>query len=128
MNTDELRKNCLAVKGAEESMGSDEKMISYKVMGKVFAFFVIVPKDNEYFVVLKCDPPKSVQLREQYAGVTKGYYNGESLLWNSVYLEKDVPDELIISLIHHAADEVIKKLPKYKQAEYFSGKNNGNGI
>ncbi len=119
MNIEELRKHCLAVKGAEENLGSDEVMISYKVMGKVFAFFVLTPKDNDYFVVMKCNPERSAELREKYEGVTKGYYNGDSLLWNSVYLQKDVPDALILELIHHAADEVIQKLPKYKQKEYF---------
>ncbi len=120
MNIEELRKNLLAIKGVEEILGSDKAMLSYKVMGKVFAFFILAPKNNDFFVVLKCNPEKSVELREKYKGVTRGYYNGDSLLWNSIYLQKDVPDYLIIELIKHSCDEVIKKLPKYKQKEYFN--------
>jgi predicted DNA-binding protein (MmcQ/YjbR family) len=33
-------------------------------------------------------------------------------------LEGDVPEELIRKLVQHSVDEVIKKLPKVKQAEY----------
>lgn len=118
MNIEEFRKNCLAVKGAEESLPFDDDTLVYKVMGKMFAFFALTPKGNEPFVVMKCDPEKSVELREKYMGVTKGYYTADTLSWNSIYIQKDVPDKLIIELIQHSADEVIKKLPKYKQMEY----------
>jgi predicted DNA-binding protein (MmcQ/YjbR family) len=40
-------------------------------------------------------------------------------MWNSVYIQKDVPDGLIQELIKHSVEEVIKKLPKKKQAEYY---------
>lgn len=40
------------------------------------------------------------------------------MLWNTVYLDSDVPDTLIRELIQHSVDEVIKKLSKKKQKEY----------
>ena len=116
MNIEELRKKCLSVKGAEESF--DKVIVNYKVMGKVFAFFPLTFKNNEHFAVLKCDPEKSVELREKYKGVTKGYYTGNTLMWNSVYLQKDVPDKLIAELILQSVNEVTKSLPKNKQEEY----------
>ena len=118
MNIEELRDCCLAVKGAEECTSLGEDLLSYKIMNKVFAFYLLNPKEGEHFVVLKCDPDKTVELREKYRGVTKGYYAGNSLMWNSVYIQKDVPDQLIIELIQHSVDEVIKKLSKQKQKEY----------
>jgi len=78
------------------------------------------PKDNNHFVVLKCDPDKTVELREKYNGVTKGFYAGDNLLWNSVYIHQDVPDALIVELIAHSVEEVVKKLPKKKREEYGS--------
>ena len=87
-------------------------------MNKMFAFFSLHPKGAEYFVVLKCDPDRTVELREKYRGITKGFYAGDSLMWNSVYIQKDVPDALIAELIEHSAEEVVKKLPKKKQEEY----------
>jgi len=86
----------------------------------MFAFFSLNPKDNEHFVVLKCDPIKTMELRDRYDGVTKGYYAGNNLKWNSVYIQKDVPDNLIVELIQHSADEVIKSLSKCKQEEYLA--------
>lgn len=120
MNLEELRNCCLAVKGAEECTSLGEDLLSYKVMGKVFAFYLLNPKDGEHFVVLKCDPERTVELREKYQGITKGIYTGATLMWNSVYIQKDVPDALIAGLIEHSAEEVVKKLSKKKQEEYRS--------
>ena len=118
MNLEELRTRCLAIKNAEECTPFGEDTMVYKIMNKMFAFFPLNPKDNEHFAVMKCDPEKTVELREKYAGITKGYYAGNNLMWNSVYIQKDVPDKLIIELIEHSAEEVVKKLPKKKQEEY----------
>ena len=115
MNIEELRDYCLAVKGAEESTPFGEHILAYKVMNKMFAFFLLNPKEAEHFVVLKCDPEKTVTLREKYRGITKGFYTGPTLTWNSVYIQRDVPDALIAELIEHSAEEVIKKLPKKRK-------------
>ena len=117
MNIEELREHCISVKGASESFPFDETTLVFKIMGKMFAYIGLEPKDHKFRVSVKCDPEKSVELREQYEGVTNGYHT-KSLLWNSIYLESDVPDELIKELINHSVDEVIKKLPKKKQEEY----------
>ena len=95
MNLEELRNHCLAIKKVEECTSFGEDILVYKIMNKMFAFFSLNPKDNEHFVVIKCDPGKTVELREKYQGVTKGVYTGATLMWNSVYIQKDVPDALI---------------------------------
>ncbi len=119
MNIEELRNHCLAIKKAKECTSWGDNIISYKIMDKVFAFFLLNPKEDDgYFVVLKCDPDKTVELRERYQGVTKGVYTGSTLTWNSVYIQKDVPDTVISGLIKHSAEEVMKKLSKKKQEEY----------
>lgn len=118
MNIEELRDCCLAVKNAEECTTFGEDFPSYKIMNKMFAFFHLNPKEGEHFVVLKCDPERSVELREKYRGVTKGAYTGPTLTWNSVYIQRDVPDALIVELIGHSVEEVVKKLSKKKQEEY----------
>ncbi len=120
MNIEELRNHCLEIKGVEECTPFGEDVLVYKIMNKMFAFFSLKPKDNEHFAVMKCDPEKTVELREKYKGITKGFYAGSSLMWNSVYIQKDVPDELIVELIKHSVKEVFKKLPKKKQEEYLT--------
>ena len=119
MNIEELRSHCLAVKMGEECTPFGEDVLVYKIMDKMFAYFPLTPKDNEHFVVLKCAPEKTVELREKYDGITKGYYTGNNLMWNSVYIQRDVPDELIVKLINHSVEEVVKKLPKKKQEVYY---------
>jgi len=118
MNIEELRHFCLAIKNVEECTPFGEDVMVYKIMNKMFAFFPLNPKNNEHFIVMKCAPEKTVELREKYEGITKGYYAGNNLKWNSVYLQKDVPDMLIVELIEHSVEEVIKSLSKKKQKEY----------
>ncbi|MDR2854009.1 MAG: MmcQ/YjbR family DNA-binding protein [Prevotellaceae bacterium] len=118
MNIEEFREICLAVKGAEECLPFDDDTPVYKLMGKMFAYFGLTPKDGRFVVSLKCDPDKSLELRERYQGVTNPIHAAPSLKWNAVYIQQDVPDSLISALVAHSADEVVKSLPKKKQAEY----------
>ena len=118
MDIEELRTHCLEIKDVEECTPFGEDVMVYKIMNKMFAFFSLHPRENEHFVVLKCDPEKTVELRDKYEGITKGYYAGNNLKWNSVYIQKDVPDDLIVQLIKHSVEEVVKQLPKKKQAAY----------
>ena len=118
MNLEELRNHCLAIKNVEECTPFGEDVLVYKIMNKMFAYFSLNPKNNEYFVVMKCDPEKTIELRDKYEGITKGYYAGNNFMWNSVFIQKDVPDKIIADLIEHSVEEVVKKLPKYKQKEY----------
>lgn len=118
MNIEDFREFCLSIKGADESFPFfDDRILVFKVMGKMFAYVNIEPKDALFRVSLKCNPDKSEELREQYEGIINGQHT-KALTWNSVYLESDVPNDLIKELIMHSVDEVIKKLPKKRQAEY----------
>jgi predicted DNA-binding protein (MmcQ/YjbR family) len=119
MNIEQLREECLKIKGAKECFPFDEDTLVYKVMDKLFAFAGLTPKNGEFLVSMKCDPERSADLRGRYEGVTKGHYCGNTLKWNSVYLNSDVPDKLIKELIQHSANEVIGGLSKKKQKEYF---------
>ncbi len=118
MNIEDLRDFCLEVKGATESLPFlDETTLVFKVMGKMFAYINTAPKDGNFHVNLKCDPEKSLTLRDTYTGIATCTHT-RSPSWNAVYLDSDVPDPLIRELIRHSVEEVIKKLPKKKQEEY----------
>lgn len=117
MNIEELRSYCIAIKGSSESFPFDKNTLVFKVVGKMFAYINLTPKDGVFRVDLKCDPEKSVVLREQYQGVVHGTHTKE-LMWNRVSLDEDVPDSLIKELIIHSVNEVIKKLPVKKRDEY----------
>ena len=117
MNIEELREYCISVKGASECFPFDETTLVFKVMGKMFVYVDLAPKDGLFKVNMKCDTEKAAELREKYEGIRQGIHTS-SLMWNSVYLASDVPDSLIRELIDHSVEEVIKKLPKKKQEEY----------
>lgn len=117
MNIEEIREYCLSIKGATESLpfiGND--VLVFKVMEKMFAFIALEPKDYVFRVNLKCNPDKSIELRDRYNGVSSTKFN--PLHWNAVAIESDVPSKVIQELIQHSVEEVINKLPKYKRNQY----------
>lgn len=117
MNIEEFREHCLSVKGSSESLpfiGND--VLVFKIMGKMFAYIALEPKDGVFRANMKCNPARSRELREHYQGVTPTQFTTE--LWNSVALESDLSDSLIKELLLHSVEEVVKKLPKRLQKEY----------
>jgi len=118
MNIEEFREYCISIKGSSESFPFlSDTVLVFKVMDKMFAYIDIAPKDGKFNASMKCDAEKSVELRERYEGI-KGGTHTKSFLWNTVYLDSDLPDSLIKELIDHSVSEVIKKLPKKKRDEY----------
>ena len=117
MNVEEVREACLEIRGVTESFPFGEDVLVFKVMDKMFAYMGLDSKDGEFWLNLKCDPEKAVDLREKYEGIFPGYHSNKKY-WNSIVIESDVPDSLIKELIQHSVDEVIKKLPKKLQEEY----------
>jgi predicted DNA-binding protein (MmcQ/YjbR family) len=122
MNVEEIRECCLSIKGADESFPfRDDTIIAFKVMGKMFAYMSLAPKEDGFKVDLKCDPDKAIELREKYESVVPGWHGKEQ--WNSIYIEGDMPDDEIKVWVEHSVEEVIKKLSKKAQAEYAALKN-----
>lgn len=120
MDIETFRTHCLAVKGATESTPFlNHNVLVFKVMGKMFCMIPLEPKDGVYRADLKCNPEYTLELRERYHGITPAHVP-TTLLWHRITLESDVSDKLIIELIAHSVQEVIRKLPRKKQAEYNS--------
>ena len=122
MNIEELRELCLTVPGSTESIQmTHDEVVAFKVMDKVFAATALAPRDGRFVVHLKCAQERIAELRERYAGITATPFKTHP--WNYVYLESDVPDALIVELIHHSVEEVVKNLPRSKREEYRSTHN-----
>ena len=116
MNIEELRKHCLSVKSATEEMCFDDEYLVFKVYGK---WFVLVPlNDYELKISVKCDPAKAVELREQYDCVEAAWHFNKKY-WNSIVINSDMNDEIVKHWINHSVEEVVKKLPKKIQSEYW---------
>ena len=113
MDIEVLREYCIKKKGVTESFPFNETTLVFKVMGKMFALTGLdsIPAA----VNLKCDPERSVLLREEYDGAITGAFHMNKLHWNTIILQ-EVPPKLIIELIDHSYDLVVSKMTKKLRA------------
>lgn len=111
----------LSKPGAEQDYKLEWQWQRYLVRGKMFA--AITTPDAKYephkgrtMVILKCDPRLAEGFRAQYPDVVPGFYS-DKRTWNSVYLDGEVPEELLKDMCDMSYQLVVSKLPKYVQAE-----------
>lgn|SRR5690554_356201 len=115
MNIEEFRDYCLSKKGVAESFPFDEVTLVFKVMDKMFALIGL--DNNPAKANLKCDPEKTIELREKYPDLILPGYHMNKKHWNTVEIEGNLPHELVIELIDHSYDLVVKGLTKKLQIE-----------
>ena len=118
MNIEQFRDYCLSKKGVSESFPFDEKTLVFKVMGKMFALTGL--EYNPAQANLKCDPERSIELSEEYDGLIRPGYHMSKVHWNTVELERNIPNKLVMELIDHSYNLVVKSLTKKLQAELAS--------
>lgn len=119
MNIEEYRDYCLSKAGVTEGFPFDETALVFKVMDKMFALTNINLFES---INLKCNPEKAIELREEYEGIKPGYHMSKKH-WNTVYIDSDVPNKLLYSLIDDSYNLVVSKLTK-KQKEILSSLGN----
>lgn len=117
MNIEEYRSYCLSKKATTESFPFNETTLVFKVAGKMFALTNI---DLFESVNLKCDPERAIELRETFNGVKPGFHMNKKH-WNTVRVLSDVPNELLMELIDHSYQLVVKSLTKKIRDEYSLG-------
>jgi predicted DNA-binding protein (MmcQ/YjbR family) len=110
MNIEQFREFCLELPATEESFPFDEVTLVFKVGNKMYALMGLDNIDNPS-ANLKCDPAKSIELREEYEGVKPGFHMNKKH-WNTVSLDSDVNDDMIYELIKESYNLVLKSLTK----------------
>ncbi len=109
MNIEEFRTYCLSKKAVTEEFPFDEVTLAFKVLNKIFA---LTGLDREEFKVnLKCDPEYAIELREQYPEVQPGFHMSKKH-WNTVAFEESLDHKLLMKLIDHSYDMVVKGMKK----------------
>jgi predicted DNA-binding protein (MmcQ/YjbR family) len=108
MNIEDIREYCLALKGTTESFPFDDVTLVFKVGGKMYA---LVSLDGDLSINLKCDPEKSIELRELYKAVKPGYHMNKTH-WNSIFVDGTISDKLIQQWILDSYTLVKASLPK----------------
>jgi predicted DNA-binding protein (MmcQ/YjbR family) len=108
MNITFFRDYCLSKPGASEDTPFDKNTLCFKVGNKIFAII-----DIELFesVNLKCEPERSLELREEFGGIVPGYHMNKKH-WNTVSFDGSIPDKTILELVDHSYDLIFNSLPK----------------
>jgi predicted DNA-binding protein (MmcQ/YjbR family) len=113
MNIEWLREYCLNKKGCEETLPFGPDTLVFKVKGKVFALTGINAPNS---CNLKCDPEYAIELRATHPSIQPGYHMNKQH-WNTITYNQDAPDQLILQLVDHSYDLVVKSLTKKLQEE-----------
>jgi len=120
-----LEELLMAQPGAEQDYKAEWQWQRFLVRGKMFA--AICTPGPEYaayagrtMVILKCDPRLAEGFRAQYPDIIPGFYS-DKRHWNSVYLDGDVPEDVLRDLCEMSYRLVVSKLPKYVQRELLQG-------
>ncbi|MDV7187690.1 MmcQ/YjbR family DNA-binding protein [Lutibacter sp. TH_r2] len=114
MNIEQFREYCLSKKYVSESFPFDDQALVFKVADKMFALTALNRKPSQ--VNLKCDPERALELREEYSDIFAGYHMSKKH-WNTLILEGNLTNKLILELIDHSYNLVVKGMTKKKQKE-----------
>lgn len=117
MNLETYYEYCLSKKGVTEHFPFDEETLVFKVGEKMFALSSL----NEWekgnpSVNLKCNPEYAEELRAEYDDIKPGWHMSK-IHWNTIEINREVPDSLIKELIDHSYNLVFENLAKKMQLE-----------
>jgi predicted DNA-binding protein (MmcQ/YjbR family) len=113
MHIEELQDYCMTKNGVTAQFPFDEVTLVFKVMGKIFCLAGLDRFERgEPSINLKCDPEKAVVLREHYDGAVIPGYHASKKHWNTVLLNRDIPQKELRMWIDHSYDIVASKLTR----------------
>ncbi len=110
----ELEKVLLAKNGSKKEFPFDEVTAVYKVMNKMFALVSI--KEDIININLKCQPDDALGYRDIYECVIPGYHMNKKH-WNTVIVNGEMKDEILVDMIDESYDLVVAKLTKKEKTE-----------
>ena len=114
MNVESIREYCLSLPGVTEDFPFDESALAFRIYGKIFA---MIDLDDTKWFVLKCEPERALQLREEHAEISAAWHMNKKH-WNQIDLYGHLSDELVRTLIRHSYSQVVKKLTRKVRQEH----------
>ncbi|MCT6697985.1 MmcQ/YjbR family DNA-binding protein [Rheinheimera sp. 4Y26] len=118
MDFQQCRDYCLMQLQSSEDFPFGPDIYVYKVVGKIFAILSenLVPGTPAKVASLnlKCDPTEALMLRQIFPAITPGYHMNKQH-WNTVLLDKSVPDNEVKRMIEQSYQLVVNTLPKAKR-------------
>ena len=112
MDVESIREYCLRKAAVTEEFPFDETTLVFKVMGKMFA---CMPLEKPDMLILKCDADRAIELRDQYSAIEAAWHFNKKY-WNQ-HIISMLDDRLLMELIDHSYDEVVKKFSRTKREE-----------
>lgn len=113
MHADEIREYCLSKKGVTECLPFDNDTLVFKVLDKMFLLLALEKKPLSMNV--KCNPEKAIMLREEYPHHVLPGYHMNKIHWNTVVINEQLSEKLILNFIDESYALIVKSLPKSKQ-------------
>lgn len=111
----------LSKPGTEKDYKAEWEWFRYMLHGKMFAAVCTPDASHPLYqgrtlVSLKCEPQLAELFRAQYPDVIPGFYCNKQH-WNSVFLDGEVPDEVLRGMCDMSYSLILQKLPKREQRE-----------
>ncbi|MCC5945575.1 MAG: MmcQ/YjbR family DNA-binding protein [Bernardetiaceae bacterium] len=106
MHIESYRNYCLSLPAVTEDMPFDDKILVFRVGGKIFTLTDLSNFDS---FNVKCDPERAEELRARYSCVEAGYHMNKKH-WNTIKLNADMDDAQLQAEIKHAYECVWNKL------------------
>jgi len=106
---------CLSKKGAEKDYKPKWEATRYMIGGRMFAM-VGGDRQGKPIVSLKLEPMHGEILRREYEDVIPGYYLNK-VHWSSVYLDGQVPDNVLKAMLDESYRLVLEGLGKKAKEE-----------
>lgn len=109
MNKEKVRNYFLSCPESYEDFPFGEEITIFKVKNKWFG--LLVEREGNLQINLKCDPDEALILRDLFKSVLPGYHMNKKH-WNTVILDGSIPEKEIEAMIYSSYVLIVEKLKK----------------
>jgi len=106
---EKVRNYFLSCPESYEDFPFGEEITIFKVKNKWFG--LLVEREGNLQINLKCDPDEALILRDLFKSVLPGYHMNKKH-WNTVILDESIPEKEIEAMIYSSYVLIVEKLKK----------------
>ena len=109
MKKEKVRNYFLSCPESYEDFPFGEEITIFKVKNKWFG--LLVEREGNLQINLKCDPDEALILRDLFKSVLPGYHMNKKH-WNTVILDGSIPEKEIEAMIYSSYVLIVEKVKK----------------
>lgn len=102
--------------GTQKQFQPEWQADKYLLRGKMYAYIGTNDKNGRPILTLKLEPLYSEMLQKEYADIVPGYYMNK-IHWSTVYLDGEVPRDVVAEMIKASHKTLLSTLSKKAQGE-----------